>query len=262
MDASATRMSHLKAADEIDGLEVTTANGDRPVSVLPWAPGSSPRGVYWDRVCNVSKGLRKASQAGLLMVGGNVRRLRNVRGYTQAELAKRTGLYKISISDIERGQHNLRLTRLQTIAVGLACSPAALVTNHPDTAHESGDMIRFRDLTLWARSATSVYRSIVADNIKRLRLARGWSQTEFADRSELCKSYLSNVEQGHVNLTLASMEALAQGLQCSLVDILLVPLPCEPHTGNNTTGSNSRGAVFLPSDGYGSACELIQTKGH
>jgi transcriptional regulator with XRE-family HTH domain len=105
---------------------------------------------------------------------------------------------------------------------------------------------------------------MVADSIRRLRLARGLSQKKLADRSGLGKSYLSNVEQGHVNLTLASMEALAQGLQCSLVDILLVPplSPCEPYTSGNTTGSQVPWCGISTSDGREADREVMRTKGH
>ena len=80
---------------------------------------------------------RMASQAGLSIVGGNVRRFRNLRGYSQSQLATRTGLFKDRIGKLERGLHNFRLTTLETIAAGLTCSPAALVANDPYTVHGS-----------------------------------------------------------------------------------------------------------------------------
>lgn len=61
----------------------------------------------------------------------------------------------------------------------------------------------------------------LADNLKRLRKARNYTQQELANRCRLTKSYISNVEQGTVNISLANLENLARGLRCSEVDLLL-----------------------------------------
>jgi transcriptional regulator with XRE-family HTH domain len=103
------------------------------------------------------------------------------------------------------------------------------------------------------RRGSSCCSQTLTDNVgrhqkvtdKRLRLARSLTQQGLANRSELGKTYVCNVEQGSVDLTLASMEAFAEGLQCSLVDILLVPPPNEPRKDYGTadrTGSQLRSA--------------------
>ena len=46
-------------------------------------------------------------------------------------------------------------------------------------------------------------RTRLAVNMKRLRKERGWSQEEFADRTGLHRTYISAVERGVRNPTLA-----------------------------------------------------------
>jgi transcriptional regulator with XRE-family HTH domain len=52
---------------------------------------------------------------------------------------------------------------------------------------------------------------LLATNLKRLRKARGYTQMELARRSGLPNRYISNIEQELKNVTLANLEALANG---------------------------------------------------
>ncbi len=61
----------------------------------------------------------------------------------------------------------------------------------------------------------------LADNLKRLREARGITQAELATRCHMHKNYVGNVEQAIVNITLANLEALARGLSCSEAELLM-----------------------------------------
>lgn len=60
-------------------------------------------------------------------------------------------------------------------------------------------------------------------NVKRLRRAQGYTQQQLATLCGLTKSYISNVEQGTVNISLANLEALAIGLDCSEEDLVRPP---------------------------------------
>jgi transcriptional regulator with XRE-family HTH domain len=60
-------------------------------------------------------------------------------------------------------------------------------------------------------------------NVKRLRVARGYTQKELANRCGVTKSYISKIEQEVVNIGIVSLEALAMGLECSLVDLTMTP---------------------------------------
>jgi transcriptional regulator with XRE-family HTH domain len=65
------------------------------------------------------------------------------------------------------------------------------------------------------RQASLEIRWRLATNIKRLREVRGYTQEDLARLCGLNKSYLSNVEQASMNVTLASLEAIAKGLGCT-----------------------------------------------
>jgi transcriptional regulator with XRE-family HTH domain len=67
-----------------------------------------------------------------------------------------------------------------------------------------------RDELLWRLS----------DNLKRLREARGYTQEELAQICGLPRTYISKIEQATVNISLASLDALARGLGCAECDLL------------------------------------------
>jgi transcriptional regulator with XRE-family HTH domain len=62
---------------------------------------------------------------------------------------------------------------------------------------------------------------LLADNLIRLRRARGWNQQQLAAAAGLNKGYVSKVEQALMNLSLASLESLAAGLDCWPGDLLM-----------------------------------------
>jgi transcriptional regulator with XRE-family HTH domain len=73
------------------------------------------------------------------------------------------------------------------------------------------------------RKASPEIRWRLSTNVKRLRQARGYTQQELANLCGLTKSYVCNVEQGAVNISLANLEALATGLGCGEEDLLRLP---------------------------------------
>jgi transcriptional regulator with XRE-family HTH domain len=70
------------------------------------------------------------------------------------------------------------------------------------------------------RKASQQIRYRLADNVARLRRARGFTQKELAAQCGTCETYVGNIEQGTVNITLANLEALATGLNCSEAELL------------------------------------------
>jgi transcriptional regulator with XRE-family HTH domain len=60
----------------------------------------------------------------------------------------------------------------------------------------------------------------LSTNLIGLRKARGYTQQDLASRCGFTKNYISNVEQGTVNICLANLEALANGLDCFEEDLL------------------------------------------
>jgi transcriptional regulator with XRE-family HTH domain len=59
--------------------------------------------------------------------GERVRKARHERGWTQEDLAHRTGLATVQISRIERGVREIRLTTLLRLLAALEVSPAELL---------------------------------------------------------------------------------------------------------------------------------------
>ena len=65
---------------------------------------------------------------------------------------------------------------------------------------------------------------IVAANVRRLRLARGWSQEVFADRCGLHRTYIGAIERSEGNITLRTLARLAEALECTCEALL-----CKSH---------------------------------
>jgi len=65
---------------------------------------------------------RRPSTESLWLLSTNLRSLRKARGYTQIELARRTGLTNSYISKIERELKNPSLANLDALARGLEAS--------------------------------------------------------------------------------------------------------------------------------------------
>jgi transcriptional regulator with XRE-family HTH domain len=61
-------------------------------------------------------------------VAGNVRRLRQVRGYTQEELSQLAGINRNYTGMIERGERSPTVDMLEKLAQALEVDPIALVT--------------------------------------------------------------------------------------------------------------------------------------
>lgn len=61
------------------------------------------------------------------VVAVNLRRLRQVRGWTQEELAERVGLSVRYLGQVERGQASMSVTILGRFAVALGVDAAELV---------------------------------------------------------------------------------------------------------------------------------------
>lgn len=55
-------------------------------------------------------------------------------------------------------------------------------------------------------------RKLVGANIARLRMERGLTQEKFCVMAGITQSYLSRIENGHVNLSLFGINDIAQAL--------------------------------------------------
>ena len=64
------------------------------------------------------------------------------------------------------------------------------------------------------------YGKIFAQNVKRIRLAKGYSQDELGEQSGLTRNYIGNIERRENSPSLQSMEAVADALGVSLLELL------------------------------------------
>jgi len=58
-------------------------------------------------------------------------------------------------------------------------------------------------------------RRRVGQNVRKFRLAKGWSQEEFADECGLHRTYVSGVERGVRNPTITVLQKIAKALKVS-----------------------------------------------
>ncbi len=64
------------------------------------------------------------------------------------------------------------------------------------------------------------YRRRLGERIRKLRDGRGWSQEEFADFSDINRSYMGRIERGELNLTLTTLQKVAKGLGITVSALL------------------------------------------
>lgn len=63
-------------------------------------------------------------------------------------------------------------------------------------------------------------RQIVGLNVKRVRVARGLTQEQLAERSGFSQQYLSDLERGRRNPTVVSLWELAQALETTPTELI------------------------------------------
>ena len=64
-------------------------------------------------------------------------------------------------------------------------------------------------------------RRLVGRNTRRIRLAKGLTQEQFADRSGFSQQYLSDLERGRRNPTVVTLFELASALGVDHVELVL-----------------------------------------
>lgn len=62
--------------------------------------------------------------------------------------------------------------------------------------------------------------NVVAKNLKRLRLQRNWSQEDCAEKCGLHQTYIGAVERGERNITLATLDGIADAFGVSVQELL------------------------------------------
>ena len=70
------------------------------------------------------------------------------------------------------------------------------------------------------RKPSPALTRILAQNVVRLRRAKGLSQEALADVCGLHRTYVGSVERGERNVTLSTLEVFANALRVSVIDLL------------------------------------------
>ncbi|MFF2268748.1 helix-turn-helix domain-containing protein [Cellulosimicrobium cellulans] len=65
----------------------------------------------------------------------------------------------------------------------------------------------------------------LGENLRALRVRRGMSQEDFAEFLGVHRTYMGGIERGERNLTLRSVEKLAERLETDPVSLLRPPAP-------------------------------------
>jgi transcriptional regulator with XRE-family HTH domain len=66
-------------------------------------------------------------------------------------------------------------------------------------------------------------REVLAENLKRHRLATGLSQEELAHRADIDRTYVSSLERCQYSATVDMIEKLARVLGVEAAELLVVP---------------------------------------
>ncbi|MGB4966458.1 MAG: helix-turn-helix transcriptional regulator [Microgenomates group bacterium] len=73
---------------------------------------------------------------------------------------------------------------------------------------------------MMVRTPSISLRSILAENVRAFRKSRGISQEELADICDLHRTYIGSIEREERNVTLSTLEVLAEALGVSVVELL------------------------------------------
>jgi transcriptional regulator with XRE-family HTH domain len=68
---------------------------------------------------------------------------------------------------------------------------------------------------------------LLAQNVRILRLTRGWSQEALAEAAELDRSYIGDIERARRNVSLHCLERLARAFGVAAPELLREPDPAE-----------------------------------
>jgi transcriptional regulator with XRE-family HTH domain len=82
--------------------------------------------------------------------------------------------------------------------------------------------------------------ALVARNIRRLRVAKGLSQEVLAVDAEIDRTYVSRLERGLENPTVAVLERLAKALSANIDEFFRTPRAGEPAPKPLKGGRRSR----------------------
>jgi len=126
----------------------------------------------------------------MIVRGEQIRALREERGYTLQDLARRANLSLSYLSEIERGSKRPSLKSIDKLAAALNVAKTQLIEG---------------DLTDTGLS--------LGDKIRMMRGEKNMSLQELAQKAGISLSYLSEIERGTVYPALSTLKRVAEGLE-------------------------------------------------
>ena len=78
-----------------------------------------------------------------------------------------------------------------------------------------------------------ILRGIAAANIRRTRVALGWSQESLAHEAGLHRTFIGHVERGETNLSIDNLERLADALKIPAANLLMAPAASNAPVGDS-----------------------------
>ncbi|KUK10668.1 MAG: Transcriptional regulator, XRE family [Clostridia bacterium 41_269] len=128
--------------------------------------------------------------------GAKIRKLREERGYTLSQFAKKADISVSYMSEIEQGLTNPSLKTIQKIAEALNI--------------DKSQLLEAQDINLGTK-------------LRLIRNKKGLTLTELAQKLEISSSYLSEIERGNVKPSIKTLKKISEVLDIPLGKILNEP---------------------------------------
>jgi transcriptional regulator with XRE-family HTH domain len=172
----------------------------------------------------------------LQLLGTTIRQYRQAQGLSQLVLAARMGLHDSYLSKIELGRHNITVLTLFRLAHALDVPASSLLapldTNTSFASPlicESVDSGETLDAVMTHDIASSpqpsdpvVLLQVLGETIHHYRRQQGLSQRALATRTGLSATYITEIEQGHRNLSILNLVRLAESLNIPISSLLML----------------------------------------
>ncbi|HEX5221986.1 MAG TPA: helix-turn-helix domain-containing protein [Verrucomicrobiae bacterium] len=105
----------------------------------------------------------------------------------------------------------------------------------------------------------SAVRSVFATSVKRWRNHRGLTQEELAERADLHRTYISDVERGARNLSLESIDKLARALEISLPMLFSPDETPGPPVNHSSASASEPVDIILVENDSNHANQILET---
>lgn len=133
----------------------------------------------------------------MLIKGEKIRELREERGYSLADLARKAGISVSYLSEIERGTKKPSLKVIDKLARTMNINKSLIIDVEQGTAEIS-----------------------LGDKLRIMRENKGMSLTELASQVGLSVSYLSEIERNNVYPATATLRNIAEKLGVSVATLI------------------------------------------